>query len=165
MCTAVLIGWDPAIPPSPHLGTYTRALLVSQDRWHLFVTTWTPLCHALWYPVLKPVYRSLARDQSYRLSYFFWQKLVFYPSYRTSFISSLIEPPQWCGRDQREAKVKMTGPDLIKRKPLLLCSCPFHGITFRGAFGSSDAVRHVTGNDQDYLRKIPRVVVQKSALL
>ncbi len=27
------------------------------------------------------------------------------------------------------------------------------------------AVRHVAGNDQDYLRKIPRVVVQKSALL
>ncbi len=26
-------------------------------------------------------------------------------------------------------------------------------------------VRHVTGNDQDYLRKIPRVVVQISALL
>jgi hypothetical protein len=26
-------------------------------------------------------------------------------------------------------------------------------------------VRHETGNDQDYLRKIPRVVVQKSALL
>jgi hypothetical protein len=25
-------------------------------------------------------------------------------------------------------------------------------------------VRHVTGNDKDYLRKIPRVVVQKSAL-
>ncbi len=28
-----------------------------------------------------------------------------------------------------------------------------------------EGVRHVTGNDQDYLRKIPRVVVQKSALL
>jgi hypothetical protein len=28
-----------------------------------------------------------------------------------------------------------------------------------------NSVRHVTGNDQDYLRKIPRVVVQKSALL
>ncbi len=28
-----------------------------------------------------------------------------------------------------------------------------------------EAVRHVTGNDQDYLRKIPKVVVQKSALL
>ncbi len=26
-------------------------------------------------------------------------------------------------------------------------------------------VRHVTGNDQDYLRKIPRAVVQISALL
>ncbi len=26
-------------------------------------------------------------------------------------------------------------------------------------------VRHMTGNDEDYLRKIPRVVVQKSALL
>jgi hypothetical protein len=25
-------------------------------------------------------------------------------------------------------------------------------------------VRHVTGNDEDYLRKIPRVVLQKSAL-
>ncbi len=37
--TAVLIGWDPAIPPlPPHLGSYTRALLVSQDRRHLFVT-------------------------------------------------------------------------------------------------------------------------------
>jgi hypothetical protein len=29
----------------------------------------------------------------------------------------------------------------------------------------SSTVRHVTGNDQDYLRKIPRVVVQISALL
>ncbi len=29
----------------------------------------------------------------------------------------------------------------------------------------SMTVPHVTGNDQDYLRKIPRVVVQKSALL
>jgi hypothetical protein len=25
-------------PPPPHLGSYTRALLVSQDRRHLFVT-------------------------------------------------------------------------------------------------------------------------------
>jgi hypothetical protein len=30
---------------------------------------------------------------------------------------------------------------------------------------SITAVRHVTGNDQDYLRKIPRAVVQISALL
>jgi len=39
-CTAVLIGWVPAtLPPlSPHLGSYTRALLISQDRRHLFVT-------------------------------------------------------------------------------------------------------------------------------
>jgi hypothetical protein len=29
----------------------------------------------------------------------------------------------------------------------------------------TETVRHVTGNDEDYLRKIPRVVVQKSALL
>jgi hypothetical protein len=40
MCTALLIGWDPAIP-SPHLGSYTRALLVSsQDGRHLFVAPW-----------------------------------------------------------------------------------------------------------------------------
>ncbi len=31
----------PQLPPSlPHLGSYTRALLVSQDRRHLFVTPW-----------------------------------------------------------------------------------------------------------------------------
>ncbi len=41
LCSAaVLIGWSPATPPplTPHLGAYTRALLVSQDRRHLFVT-------------------------------------------------------------------------------------------------------------------------------
>jgi hypothetical protein len=32
-------------------------------------------------------------------------------------------------------------------------------------FKTREGVRHVTGNDEDYLRKIPRVVVQKSALL
>ncbi len=31
---------DPATPPPPHLGSYTWALLVSQDRRHLFVTSW-----------------------------------------------------------------------------------------------------------------------------
>jgi hypothetical protein len=36
MCTAVLIGRDPAIPP--HRDSYTRSLLVSKDRRHLFVT-------------------------------------------------------------------------------------------------------------------------------
>ncbi len=46
--TAVLIGWEPAIPhppPPPALGSYTRALLVSQDRRHLFVivTPWVKI--------------------------------------------------------------------------------------------------------------------------
>jgi len=41
LCTAVLIGWDFASPPFTRiLGSYTRALLVCQDRRHLFVTTW-----------------------------------------------------------------------------------------------------------------------------
>jgi hypothetical protein len=41
LCTAVLIGWDPATPLlPPHLGSYTRALLDSQDRRHLFVIPW-----------------------------------------------------------------------------------------------------------------------------
>ncbi len=30
---------------------------------------------------------------------------------------------------------------------------------------NSGSVRHVTGNDQDYMRKIPRAVVQISAVL
>ncbi len=39
LCTAVLIGWDPATHPlPPHLGSYTRALLVSQNRQYLFIT-------------------------------------------------------------------------------------------------------------------------------
>ncbi len=33
----VHIGWDPP-PLPPHLGSYTRALVVSQDRRHLLVT-------------------------------------------------------------------------------------------------------------------------------
>ncbi len=42
-CTAVLIGWAETQQPPPapipsHLGSYTRALLISQDRRHLFVT-------------------------------------------------------------------------------------------------------------------------------
>jgi hypothetical protein len=40
MCSAVLITWDPATPLPPHLGSYMKALLVSQDRRHLFVTLW-----------------------------------------------------------------------------------------------------------------------------
>ncbi len=44
LCTAVLIGWDPAISPTPslppHLDSYTRTLLVSKDRRHLVVTPW-----------------------------------------------------------------------------------------------------------------------------
>jgi hypothetical protein len=44
LCTAVLIGWDPQLPPSrPHLGSYTSALLVGQDRRHLFVSPWLEL--------------------------------------------------------------------------------------------------------------------------
>ncbi len=49
-CTAVLIGWDLWLrvrtpPTPPHLGSYTRALLVSQDRRRLFfVTPWNNSC-------------------------------------------------------------------------------------------------------------------------
>ncbi len=39
MWTAVLIGWDPTTHPVPlHLDSFTRALLVRQDRRHLLVT-------------------------------------------------------------------------------------------------------------------------------
>ncbi len=40
LCTSVLIGREQATTPHPpHLGLYARALLVSQGRRHLFVTT------------------------------------------------------------------------------------------------------------------------------
>ncbi len=42
--TAVIIGWDPTTPSPPplppHLDSYTRAILVSQDRRLIFVTPW-----------------------------------------------------------------------------------------------------------------------------
>ncbi len=43
----------------------------------------------------------------------------------------------------------------------------FHANSFRKLCINdyTTPVRHVTGNDQDYLRKIPRAVVQISALL
>ncbi len=52
MCTAVLIVWDHATnyPPPPHLGSYTRALLVSQDRRHLLVAPLTLICKRFWSP-------------------------------------------------------------------------------------------------------------------
>jgi hypothetical protein len=44
MCAAVFIGSDPPqLPPPPHLGSDTRALLVSQDRGRLFVTPWAEI--------------------------------------------------------------------------------------------------------------------------
>ncbi len=50
LCTAVLIGWDPAtLPPPPRIWAHRQgALLVSQDRQHLFVTPWfSPSCDFL----------------------------------------------------------------------------------------------------------------------
>ncbi len=42
LCTAVLIGWDPATPPSPRIWAHIRGrYLGSQDRRHLFVTPGT----------------------------------------------------------------------------------------------------------------------------
>ncbi len=52
MWTAVLIGWYPPTPP-PHLESYTRALLVSKDRRHLFVTPWWGLSYDVRLPVEK----------------------------------------------------------------------------------------------------------------
>ncbi len=49
LCTAVLIGWDPETPPlPPHLGSYLRALLASQDGRHLFVTPWLERTPSSW---------------------------------------------------------------------------------------------------------------------
>jgi hypothetical protein len=53
--SCILIGWDLATPPlPPHLGSYTRALLVSLDRRHLFVT-----------PCLYPIWTERQRRHSF----------------------------------------------------------------------------------------------------
>jgi hypothetical protein len=56
MCIAALIGWDPAIRPSPLPRIWTRnsrALLVSKDRRHLLVTPWV---HRIAYSVFVVVW-------------------------------------------------------------------------------------------------------------
>ncbi len=112
LCTAVLIGWDPTTPPlPPHMSSYTRALLVSQDRRHLSVTPWgirisatlLPALHVIffqlsWRPLFKklmnspepqlgPSYQSLLnRSQVFHtFSWFFFSREV--------SINSQIEKP------------------------------------------------------------------------
>jgi hypothetical protein len=61
---AVLIGWEPATSPiSPHLDSYTRALLVSKDRRHLLVTPWSqPSIYTTYPPIslLNHLYAKLS---------------------------------------------------------------------------------------------------------
>jgi hypothetical protein len=63
MCTAVLIGWDHPTPPLSRIwNRITRALLVSKDRRHLFVTP------CLWYSRI-----NIFREEKYTIrkdSYF-----------------------------------------------------------------------------------------------
>ncbi len=47
MCTDVLIDWDPQ-PHPPAFGLVSRALVVSKDRRHLFVTPWSEHSYAQW---------------------------------------------------------------------------------------------------------------------
>ncbi len=61
MCTAVLIGWDPATPAIP-------LLLVSKDRRHLFVTPWL---NAYYRPYFQPIsnqVRGVIGKGSHRLN-------------------------------------------------------------------------------------------------
>ncbi len=53
MCTAVLID-SPTPNPPPHLSSYTRVLLASQDRRHLFVTSCPPIHPAPSYDIIHP---------------------------------------------------------------------------------------------------------------
>ncbi len=66
MCTAVLIGWDPATPSlPPHLDSWThttRALLVSKDRRHVFVAPW-------YYGSKRQLYRSGVSDSDSFLAF------------------------------------------------------------------------------------------------
>jgi hypothetical protein len=46
-------------PPPPHLGSYTRALFVSQDRRDLFVTPWLELKSDDYPPICEEMFRFL----------------------------------------------------------------------------------------------------------
>jgi hypothetical protein len=66
-CTHWLRPRNPS--PTPHLGSYTRALLVSQDRRHLFVTPCRP--PSLKYPSATPDQRPNSWTKSKQRSYEF----------------------------------------------------------------------------------------------
>jgi hypothetical protein len=80
MCTAVLVGLDPAIPPPPLIpplwDSYSRALLVSQDRRHLFLTQCPPLSRAAVCHVTPAVRTLLA---SFPSSFIRWKRNVAVP--------------------------------------------------------------------------------------
>jgi hypothetical protein len=60
MCTGVLIGWNLATLPSYSPRSYTRALLVSQERRHLFVTPWCCLLSVAFWNSGHLLYRTAA---------------------------------------------------------------------------------------------------------
>jgi hypothetical protein len=66
LCTAVLIG-----PQPPHLGSYTMALLVCQDRRHLFVTPCIGLSN-IWFWRILPMIRSCNSNPGKKLT-FMWR--------------------------------------------------------------------------------------------
>jgi len=53
--------------PPPHLGSYTMALLVSQDRRHLFVTPWAILTETLKVTVLGAVEKTVEKEVEVRV--------------------------------------------------------------------------------------------------
>ncbi len=90
LCTAVLIGWDPATPLLlSHLGSYTRTLLVvSHDRRHFCVTP----------NVLRSIYKWIS-EYLWRLNsqqivdcYGNWTPVCFYNRYCINVLSNLWIP-------------------------------------------------------------------------
>jgi hypothetical protein len=67
-CTHWLRPRNPRPPPIPlHFGSYTRALLVSQERRHLFVTPWKNMFESI--PKVGEWIKQVDCDMDGKLSY------------------------------------------------------------------------------------------------
>ncbi len=112
--------------------------------------------------VYRVFFLSLKSGSSFTF-FFCYEKQELLPVYQ----EIILPLADVCIPNQFEAEL-LTGKSIQRSLHLTITGARnLYGILDPERFGTGlkVPVRHVTGNDQDYLRKIPRVVVQKSALL
>jgi hypothetical protein len=116
-CTLYSLTETPQLPPIPlHMGSYTRALLVSQDRRHLFVTPWLTLLHIILQSSLQRRSLSLLGMLSRRILYKLQNSDKILCTARWSSFKKMREcniPPKRFSSGQIKNGIKIAGTDIL----------------------------------------------------